>query len=375
MPHHILLVDDDSLIQSMCAAALQEAGFGISAGSCVADAVKLFNLKKPDLMILDIGLPDGSGFDVCRRLGLKPPSALPFIFMTIKGDIKTRLEGFQLGAHDYIQKPFAVEELLARVRVHLHLKQERDNLARRNYDLELRERLRQDLTDMILHDLRTPLTSIKGSLDIIVNRGLISADEFSTFARQAERAADFMLLMINDLLDVSQAEQIGLRPEPADVDLASMFKKLSDLFEARAKKRGVVLRVLYSGRPQVIRTDPGLIFRILVNLISNALDVSLSGQQIELDCELRARQIRFVLSDRGPGVPDPLKGRIFEKYGSFSDHPKAASGQKRGIGLTFCRLASQSLSGRIWVEDRPGGGSLFICEIPSRIGEPLQATL
>ncbi|MDE2313562.1 MAG: response regulator [Elusimicrobia bacterium] len=367
MAHAILLVEDDPVIQSLSKSALEEAGFAVEACGTVADALKAFSKKAPDLVLLDIGLPDGTGFDICRGLGLGEKRNLPFIFLTAKGDIKTRLEGFKLGACDYIQKPFAVEELFARVRVHLRLKHTHDELSRRNLDLEIRERLRQDLTDMILHDLRTPAASIKGTLEIVANRGLISEGDASKFLRQAESAAEFMLLMLNDLLDVSQADQIGLRPETSEVGLGAVLKKATDLFENRCRRNNVSLRVAYSGQPRTLVTDPGLLFRILANLLSNAINASAAGQEIILSCVPAGAAVRFAVSDRGPGVPAAIKARIFEKYVA-SSQKDAAEGRGRGIGLNFCRLASRALGGAIRMEDNPGGGSVFICEVPARIG-------
>jgi len=368
VPRNILLVEDDLVIQNLSKNALEEAGFAVDACGTVDEAVRAFGRKSPDLILLDIGLPDGSGFEVCRRLRLGERKNLPFIFLTAKGDIKTRMEGFKLGAHDYIQKPFAIEELFARVRIHLRLKQTHEELARRNSDLEIRDRLRQDLTDMILHDLRTPVASIKGTLEIVASRGLISEGDAAKFLRQAESAAEFMLLMINDLLDVSQAKQVGLRPEFSEADVETLLKKAADLFENRCRKRGISLRVAYSGLPKTLRTDPGLLFRILANLISNAINVSTKEQEVVLSCEPAGSFVRFAVSDRGPGVPHAIKSRIFEKYTAFSPRKEVPEGQSRGIGLNFCRLAAQALRGRIRLEDNPGGGSVFICETPAQVG-------
>jgi len=368
VPRSILLVEDDQVIQNLSKNALEDAGFTVEACGTVAEALRLFARRPPDLILLDIGLPDGTGFDVCRQLGLGEKKNLPFIFLTAKGDIKTRLEGFKLGAHDYIQKPFAIEELFARVRVHLRLKQAHEELARRNSDLEIRDRLRQDLTDMILHDLRTPVASIKGTLEIVTSRGLISEGDAAKFLRQAESAAEFMLLMINDLLDVSQAKQVGLRPEFSETGVEALLKKAADLFENRCRKRGLSLRVAYSGLPKTLRTDPGLLFRVLANLLSNAINVSTKGQEVILSCESAGNFVRFAVSDKGPGVPHAIKSRIFEKYAAFTPRKEVPEGQSRGIGLNFCRLAAQALRGRIRLEDNPGGGSVFIFEAPAQGG-------
>ena len=314
--HKILVVEDDLDIQGFCKTVLESAGFSVDACVTAAEAEKLFRGGSPDLVIIDIGLPDGSGLDVCRQLGLGGKSRVPFVFLTAQNDLNTRLEAFKIGAQDYIQKPFAVEELLARVKVHMKVKKSQDDLARRNYDLELINRVRQDLTDMIVHDLKTPLTSIKGSLDLIKMRGLISAQDYGGLLDHAGTAADFMLLMLNDLLDIGHSEKTGLPATIAEFPLAPMLEKLKVLFHSRSEHMKVPLAFAAAPGLSVVRSDQNLLFRIAVNLIANAMKASPrdGSAAVELDFRREAAGLRLSVSDRGPGVPESRKKLIFEKY-------------------------------------------------------------
>jgi two-component system sensor histidine kinase/response regulator len=357
----ILLVEDDLNIQGFATTVLESAGFEVEACDTLKRARELLKEGPKSLLIVDIGLPDGSGLELCREL---KGSGMPFLFLTGRGELKTRLEAFEAGAQDYIQKPFAVEELLARVKVHLRLKKSHDDLAKRNYDLELIERARRDVADMIVHDLKAPLTSIKGTLDIIESRGLITTQAHRQLLDTAGSAAEFMLLMLNDLLDVGHAEQAGLKVEPSDVDLRILSVKLKVLFSSRCERLGVPFVSRIPDDKRLVKTDRNLVFRILANLISNALPQSPRGSEIELSAEHAAGKVVLTVADRGRGVPDEQKQQIFEKY--TTGHARGeVSGAGSGIGLTFCRLAVYALRGRIWVEDRPGGGSLFRVELPA----------
>ena len=140
MAHHILLVEDDLRIQEFAQEILTDSGFKVTSCATSADAQRLFKAEVPDLVILDIGLPDGNGLDLSRALGLGPGGDVPFLFLTAQGDLQTRIECFRAGAYDYVQKPFAIEELIARVNVHLGVKKSKDDLKRKNQDLELRAR-------------------------------------------------------------------------------------------------------------------------------------------------------------------------------------------------------------------------------------------
>jgi two-component system sensor histidine kinase/response regulator len=359
MAHRVLVIEDDPDIQGYCNTVLESAGFTVDSTSTVEGARRLYG-NRPDLIILDIGLPDGNGVELMREwreYGTTPP----IMFLTARGDMKTRLECFQKGAQDYLLKPFAAEELLARAKVHLQVKQSQDDLLRRNYELELVTRARQDMADMIVHDLKAPLTSIKGTLQLILAHGLISAEGYASLIHNAGTAADFMLLMLNDLLDVGQAQ--GLKAEQAPVDAKLLFEKLQALFAGRA---GVVsMKIVARAAPgaERVRSDQNLLYRIGANLIANAMKASPQGSTIELDAERAGDKYRLIVSDRGCGVPDGEKVRIFEKY--MTSHRKGAPlDTGTGLGLAFCRVATAALKGRIWVEDREGGGSRFILELP-----------
>ncbi len=368
----ILLIEDDIDIQGFAKTVLENEGFVVDACETIARGTKLYEAGRPDLVILDIGLPDGSGLNLLKQLSQSETHA-PLVVLTARRDLNTRLEAFKAGAQDYIEKPFAVQELVARVQVHLKIKKQQDDLARRNYDLELMNRARQDMTDMILHDLKTPLASIKGTLEIIKMRGLISNNSYSGLLDNAGTAADFMLLMLNDLLDIAQTEQMGMRVRIAKFEVKPMVERLTVLFSSRFNTLGLKLDFKVAPDAGVIETDQNLIFRVLVNLISNAMKVSSRGGGVEVEIAKTLQgRIRLTVADRGPGVADELKKVIFNKYVTTSV-PNISEDGGRGIGLTFCRLAVATLNGSIKVEDREGGGSLFVVEVPSGAAQPAPA--
>jgi len=356
--HRILVVEDDVNIQGFAQTVLERAGYEPKVVGTAADAKSAFRSAKPDLMIVDIGLPDGNGMDLVKELGLGSEGEVPFLFLTASSELQTRLECFRLGAVDYIPKPFAVEELLARVQVHLKTKRSRDVLARRNYELELRHRARQDLTDMIVHDLKAPLASIKGTLQLAVQHGLITEPAYQNLLVSAGTAAEFMVLMLNDLLDMGRAEAACLQPEFAPVNVAALAAKLKTLFQGHCRVRKVGLETEIAPDAALVRSDAGLLFRILVNLVSNALKFSLRDSAVSVSASIKDGCQRFTVADNGPGVPDADKDRIFDKY--VTD----AATRGTGIGLAFCRVAATALKGTIRVEDRPGGGSIFILDLP-----------
>jgi len=211
---------------------------------------------------------------------------------------------------------------------------------------------------MIVHDLKAPLASIKGTLELSMKHGLITEPAYKNLMTSAGTAADFMLLMLNDLLDLGQAEQASLVPELAPVNLEILVSKLQTIFQGHCRAREVRLDTRVAPEAVLLQTDANLLFRILVNLVSNAIKASPHKEAVTLEVALPQGLPRLTVADRGQGVPNDRKSRIFDKYAT--GNPR----QGTGIGLAFCRVATQALKGKIRVEDRPGGGSLFIVELP-----------
>ena len=362
MPHKIILVEDDPHNRALAQEILAAAGHEVRACATAAETLKTFQQWRPDLFLLDIGLPDGNGVDLCQSLKEAGALGIPFIFLTGQGEIATRVACFSAGAQDYVQKPFAAAELLARVNVHLGVKKDRETLVEKNRELELRARVRQDLMDMVVHDMKSPLASIKGSLEIIRAQGMISEEKYRFLLANAEHAADLTLLMLNDFLDINQAQQVGIKAVKEEVEVAPVFSKLTALFSGRCEKKKVKLACVLAKGGKTALTDRNLLFRVLANLLSNAVKISVPGQEIELAWSRKKGTDRFIVSDRGPGVPDESKLQVFEKYTSMIRNSQIVESSS-GIGLAFCSVAAKAIGAKIWVEDRPGGGSLFILEL------------
>ncbi len=363
MSHRVLVVENDVDILGYCKTVLESAGFTVDTCETLTEARVQFNAKRPDLAVLDIGLPDGTGIDLMREWHGYPGPKVPVLFLTARGDLQTRLECFQAGAQDYLSKPFAAEELLARAKVHLQVKKSQEDLIKRNYELELIARARQDMTDMIVHDLKAPLTAIKGTIELIHGRGLISLDNYSSLLQNAGTAADFMLLMLNDMLDLAQARQTGLKVALIEIEPMHLLRKIQTLFASRLQLNALTLVLRATPDITRIHADQNLLYRILANLVANAVKAAPEGKTIELACTRQGKNIQFEVLDRGHGVPDAEKKRIFEKY-TTSGRKDAGVETGSGIGLSFCHAAVAAHKGRIWVEDRPGGGSRFIVELP-----------
>ena len=362
----VVIVEDDAETLGLLERALTYAHLSVLSADSLRKALDLLGSSHPDLVISDMGLPDGSGLDVLRYLRSKG-NPVPFIFLTARGDLESKLEAFKAGAQDYIQKPFIIEELLARVNVHLplqnSLKTSRSKELEKEINEEIISRVQEDMLDATVHDLKVPLASIKGSLDIINSRGLVTDEKVSQLLAHAGESANYMLLMLNNMLDISRYEEKGLKIQIQRVSLPDVTQKLETLFEGICLRRQV--KIIHDFEPGLdkLRTDPNLFLRILANLTSNAVEFSPKGGVVEIRGQQADAMAVFSVLDRGPGLTQSVKENLFKKYAVGSQGASREVGGA-GIGLAFCKIAVDVLGGNISGENRPGGGSVFTVRIP-----------
>ncbi len=362
----VLVIEDDPHIQRAVVRTLEWAGCTVDVAGTAAEGRERFRDGHPNLVLLDIGLPDDSGFNVCRQFRKEEKKEIPILFMTVQDDLSSRVRGFEAGGQDFILKPFYLKELVARVRVHLGISMGWETMNSLNHQLKARDQNRLNLVDMIVHDLKLPLTAINGNLRIIDEDGHVDSEGLKLL-HSSERAVKSMENLIDDILKIGQNEQGVLQTRNEILSAADILKEVAELFGPSCRLRGMKLSV--SVLPQTLRlfADPQLVSRILANLISNAAKCNREGEDILIECFSAPSGVRFAVSDRGPGVPDIDKKRIFAKFEHFD---KSGLGTVRayGIGLFFCRSAAAALRGRLWVEDREGGGARFVLEIPDAVG-------
>jgi signal transduction histidine kinase len=362
----ILLVEDDPTIVAMSKTALTVAGYSVLTAGSVAKGMESYRENSPDLVILDIQLPDGSGLNLCKEIRKEDGQSVPVLFLTSLADVETRIAGFDAGANDYIVKPFSMEEVKARARVHIQGKRSGDVLMRRNRALELQQRARQDLADMIVHDLKTPLTAIQGTLSLVREIYPPDSPKAAQLLEVSTGAADLMLLMINDLLDISRGEDGGLEVKLELVQISEIFQRLEKLFSAIYVRRGYSLRFVANPPELKWNTDLILVYRVLADYLSNAAKYGgENGAEVLVSAEEVDGLLRLSVSDRGPGIPEDKKKEVFGKFVRLQHDPEAIE-KTGGIGLSFCLLAAKSLGGTVFVEDREGGGSTFVLELKKK---------
>ena len=366
----ILVVDDTIANLQLLSGMLKEEGYRVRPVPSGALALRAANSQKPDLVLLDINMPEMDGYDVCRRLKAdRDLSDVPVIFISALSETLDKVKAFQVGGIDYVTKPFQFEEVRARVQTHLRvqrlqhqLRQRNEELREKNRTLEELKAMEHRLTNLIIHDLRAPLAGIIGYLELLQINSVGSLDDTSRGdIDKALSVAGQMNEMVNSLLDITRLEEARMPIESSRSDLLLIADEAMESLESIVEYRN--LGTEKPSHPVWVECDPRLTRRIIVNLLHNAIKYTPRDGQITLRVESRENSARVSVQDNGPGIAPQYREQIFRKFGLGEIKARDRS-QSAGLGLSFCKLATEAQGGEIRLEEAPGGGSLFWFELP-----------
>ena len=368
-PADLLVVDDDPRNRKLLEEYLVAAGHAVRLAPDGRSALAAVHERVPDIVFLDVMMPDISGLEVCRAIKADPATRIAqVVLVTALDGTPHRVEGLDTGADDFISKPVRREEFLAKVRSLLRahrllrdLDSARADLASRNRALEEMEALKETLAQTLVHDLKNPLTAVVANLDLL-ERKLDDGDARHLVGR-CRAGAMRMHRMILDLLDVAGLEEGKLLLRLENLDAVSVARRAVEDAEPAARARGLVL-ALDASAPCPVRADPSVLGRVFDNLLANAIDHSNRGGRVTVHLAPCEEGVSIDVADEGPGIPEEHRERIFEKFARL-ELRKAGLGGNRGLGLTFCRLAVEAHGGTIWVDAAPGGGALFRTILPA----------
>ncbi len=367
----LLIVDDNEDNRDVLARRLQKQGHWAVTASSGAEALSILAEQPFDLVLLDIMMPEMDGYEVLFRIKSGPQTKhLPVIMISARDEMESVVRCIDMGAADYLPKPFNPTLLRARVGASLREKRARDREQRHTAELaesyrRLREleRLRDDLTYMIVHDLRTPLTSLLSGLQTVPLVGDLNSIQ-SEMLDIATDGGETLLGMINDLLDVEKMEQesvpLSLTPLSAETLIAQACTQVTLL----AAAENLTLTPEIAPDLSEFQGDEDKLRRTLVNLMGNAIKFTPRGGTVTVGVSCgSANDLLFFVRDTGEGIPADALERIFEKFGQVENR-QAGRKMSTGLGLTFCKLAVEAHGGRIWAESTPGAGSVFYFTLP-----------
>ena len=358
---NILIVDDTPTNLQLLVHMLKESGYKprpVSSGKLALEASRL---APPDLVLLDINMPDMNGYETCAHFKADDRlKEIPIIFISALNETMDKLKAFAVGGVDYVTKPFNFDEVRARVHTHVELRRQKRQVEESFLQLQKLEKLRDDLTHMIVHDLRSPLMALHGFLDMIEMFEMPTlTPEGKDYVLQGQAVADTLIEMVSTLLDVSKMEAGQMKLTMAPCDLAAIVRVLLARFDSLKGTRTVTLEE--SPTPFDLQADNPLVGRVIQNLLTNALKFTPDNGCVAISISCDQSQVRLAVKDNGPGIAPQYHQSIFEKFGQV-EHKKNRVGT--GLGLTFCQLVVKAHGGTIGVQSEPGQGSTFWFNLP-----------
>ena len=359
----ILIVDDNPANIQLLGNNLRQEGVNISIATDGKRAIKITEKKMPDLILLDIMMPGMDGFEVCTILKSQENTRdIPIIFLTAKVGSEDILRGFELGAVDYITKPFNSHELIARVNTHLKLKFYTNEIKDYNQQLELMDKEKNEFLGIAAHDLKNPIYNISMLSQLMLNEDL-SESEHKDFLTDIKNSTERMTKLIGDLLDINAIEQGKLKMNIEHEDFAMFFNSCVRQYEERAELKDINLIINNELESFQASSDKQIFHQILDNLVSNAIKFSPNGKTVTASFFADEDKMMLIVEDEGPGLSEDDKSKLFTKFARMSAQP-TGNESSTGLGLSIVKKYVDALGGMIWVDSEPGDGAKFVYELP-----------
>jgi K+-sensing histidine kinase KdpD len=370
----ILVADDVPANVELLFDQLHVLGFRAVAAYDGPSALQACFEHRPDLCILDVSMPAGdlavddrqTGFEVCRRIKRDPRTkSIPVIFVTALSDTTDRVKAIEAGGDDFLTKPHNRLVLGARVRSLLKLKAATDALEDSYRKLREVEKMRDDLMKMIVHDLKTPLTSVLATTEMLRDGDFGSVTERQVKAlSDVEGKSEDLLALIEDLLEVWRLEEASITLDLQPIAPAAMFAELRHEWALRFKQENADAVVDVAEDTPVFEADKALLMRVLGNLVQNSLTHTGSSVKLSFGAKKDGDGVLLTVADNGPGIPEEYHELIFRKFERVKN-PNIPRTRSSGLGLAFCKLVIDAHGGRIWVRSAgEGQGSAFHMFLP-----------
>lgn len=370
MSGKILLVDDEPDLLENMAINLNQEGYEVITAVNGREGVDKAIQEHPDLILLDVMMPVMDGFEACRQIRDNSTIRhIPILLLTALSETDKKVEGLEAGADDFIGKPFVDVELRARVRAFLRTKKLWDELSNNYRKLAELEKLKEDLTYMIVHDLKSPFSAVIGGMSFLASdleKETQISVEHKGIIKNALFTSRCILGFIQNLLDIGRMEEKKLPLAPVPVNLEDLVADGFTMIRPMAAKKNIILKHHPKSGLSATLLDRDLIQRVLINLVSNSIKFSEENGTVEVYSGLSEDKewLELVVRDHGYGIPAQYVGKVFDKY--FQCGETTLNRKGHGIGLAFCRMAVEAHGGKIWAESPDEKGSSFHIRLPIR---------
>ncbi len=320
--------------------------------------------KRPDLILLDVMMPEMSGFDVCRQLKEHPETRdIPVIFLTAMTGEDDIADAYEVGGVDYITKPFRTKELLARIAAHLTIKKQHDSIAALNTELMEVNKQKDKLLGVIAHDMRGSIGSIGNVMDVLIPEvESMSPAEIRDYLLMIKNSSERLYAMFDELLMWAKSKFQDISCDLSVVELNEVISEAVAQVSTQAANKQIEINVSIE-RNVPLYVDYVMLLTILRNLLTNAVKFSHPGNSIEVKTEASSGWAEIAVADHGVGMPSDVAKHLFDTGRSMTT--TGTKGEKgTGLGLDLCSDFVKKHGGILTVESEEGKGSTFKFTMP-----------
>ena len=363
--YKILIVDDVMSNVLLLKVLLTNEKFAIATASNGRQALEQVEKENPDLVLLDVMMPDMSGFEVAQHLKSNPNTAdIPIIFLTALNSTADIVKGFQVGANDFISKPFNKEELIIRVTHQISLVAAKRLILSKTEELQRTIAGRDKLYSVIAHDLRSPMGSIKMVLNMLILNlpsEKIGAEMYELLT-MANQTTEDVFSLLDNLLKWTKSQIGKLNVVYQDVDLVEVTDGVIEIFSMVASLKKIKIREM---KPEKMmdNADIDMLKTVVRNLLSNAIKFSKENSEVLVKMEEVDGMAVVSVQDHGCGISEEGQKKLLHTdthFSTFGTNNEEGS----GLGLLLCKDFVVKNGGKLWFTSKEGEGSIFSFSIP-----------
>lgn len=361
----ILIVDDNQTNIILLQAILKRAKYNTVSATNGADALLIMQEMHPDLVLLDIMMPEMDGYEVARRKDeIEDIQSIPFLFVTALSDTNSMVKGFKAGCSDFITKPFNTEEILIRIHHQIINVENRRIINSKNEELKSLIRNRDKLYAVVAHDLRSPLGTIKSVLDILdenLNSEIIGFELYDLLHATTE-SADELFGLLENLLFWTRTQMGKLIFQPKEIKITDA---VTDAIKATSSMSNIHrIDISYSDNTgnATVLADKNMITTVIRNILVNAIKFSDEDSSIEIETKIVDNQLSCSITDHGCGMDDEVKQALQQQISITTTGKHQEEGT--GLGLTLCREFIRAHNGNLSFESEMNVGTTFTFTIP-----------
>jgi two-component system, sensor histidine kinase and response regulator len=364
----ILIVDDVSQNLQVIGSLLKSNGFHVALANNGTKALTIAQSRNPDLILLDIQMPEMDGFKVCELLkNSDETKEIPVIFLTALNNKKDILKGFEAGGVDYITKPFNQQELIARIINHLELRHSKVIIENQNRDLVKSNLDKDKFLSIIAHDLKSPFSGLLGISEIIANHlEELTPIELKEYTNSLYDSLKSQFKFLEELLEWGRYQRGTMQFNPRSFNIIVDISDSIGLLRSNADTKHISVGIDVD-EDLIAYYDSNMVYTILRNLVSNAIKFTPSKGSICISAKLHESNNNFIVVsvlDSGVGMTEDEMARLFRIDSVFT---KLGTNNEKGtgLGLILCKEFAERHGGTIWVESAEGEGSKFSFTLPA----------